>query len=117
MFTWLTTLPGSSVAVWTGAATAVHDAGTRGWIRGLRGNGSGPGAVAADMSAAAPGPAATPCSALPGPAGDVVAASPAGPTIGAGSSGVAGASARPYATAAARHLARGAKTPRGRGRR
>ena len=73
--------------------------------------GSGPGAVAADTSAAAPGPAATHCSPLPGLALDIVADSAAGPAIGAGSSGVSGASARPYATAAARHLARGAKPP------
>ena len=73
--------------------------------------GSRPGAVAAHTWAAAPGPAAMLCSALPGMAVDVVAGSAAGPAIGAGSSGVAGASARPYATTAARHLARGAKTP------
>ena len=48
---------------------------------------------------------------LPLLAVDVVAASAAVPAIGAGLSGVADASGRPYATAAARHLARAAKTP------
>ena len=52
--------------------------------------GSRPGAVAADTSAAAPGPTAMLCSALPGMAVDVVAGSAAGPAIGAGSSAVAG---------------------------
>ena len=71
-----------------------------------------PASAAVGTSAAIPGGAEQGVAAGPGVASDVVATTSAtGPAIDAASSCVAAASARPYVTAEARHLARGAKTP------
>ena len=76
-----TSMSGASTAktLWSNSAQRQRRGGAAlaGGSAGCGEAGSGPGAVAADMSAAAP-----PCSALPGPAGDVVAASAAGSVRG-----------------------------------